>query len=490
MKKIIVYHISLLLLMYMAGGCYKDNGNYDYHAINQLSLADTNHRTAINVNFEDTLRLEPQIGQSLTKDESGLSFEWSVYNTSPDQPANAPITILSRERNLAVKVVYPFTLGGQFNVLYKVTDQATNVSSYFTYVVRVVNKFSQGYVVMEEVEGGSDFSMILLNGEVVKNIYSGLNGAPLPGKPRSIYLTTFPIFDDVSVGSKKMYMLTENGGIELDYVTLSRRFGLEALFYKAPPALDPSHMKWYVGNVGFLINNGKLNINLIGGFPGAKKFGETLLTPTGDLNYQLAPFSTGGNTVYDNLGKRFYSVAGSGTTLNTFPAQASTLFDMNNLGMDMLYMSESSITTEGDVLVKDAGGTVYYLRIKTNTTTASPVATLKMEPLTNSPGIDRLAAASSSVVSPHLFYGSDNKVYRYETTSNTTQLQYTFPDNEKIVLMKCPLPFLGYPQLVVVTRNGTESKVYFFEISVTGSISTYNGVYGGFGKIVDLDMKS
>lgn len=477
-----------ILLLFAMAGCYKDNGNYSYGKINDLKITDPASNTAINVNYEDTLKLKPEISQAVAKDESGLTFEWSVYKNDQDNPAT-PITVLSTERNLSAKVVYPFTLGSNFYVVYKVTVRETGISTYLRYTVNVVNKFSQGWVVMEDMNGATDYSMILLNGEVVRHLYKGLNGASLPGKPRCLYLTTFPVADDITVSSKKMYLISETGGVELSYTTLAAKFGLDALFFKSPSVLAPSSFKWYSGNLGIVINDGKLHINAIGGFPGAKKFGEILLTPAGDLNYQLAPFSAGGTTVYDNKGKRFYQVQTTGTTMYQYPSQASTLFDLNNVGMDMIYMSESSVSGQADAFMKDASSQVYYLRVKTSNNTAAPALTMAKEKI-DVPGVADMAAAASSVVSPHVFFATGNKIYRYEHSSNTTQLKFSFPENEKITILQCPLPFLGAPQLVAVTWNGTESKVYFFEISLTGDITNWHESYGGFNKVVSFAMKS
>ncbi|MDH7459951.1 PKD-like family lipoprotein [Chitinophagaceae bacterium 26-R-25] len=485
-----IFHATLLLAMAGMGGCYKDNGNYDYKAINDLTISYAQGTSqALQVNYEDTLKVQPAIVQSLGKDESGLSFEWSVWNSSQGQAPNAAVTVLSNDRNLALKVVYPFAIGSQYTLVYKVTVKETGVSTYLKYIVTVTNRFSQGWVLLEDVGGNTDYSMILLDNTVVHNLYAGLNGAPMAGKPKGMYISTFPVTDDISVPSRKMYLFSESDGAELDYIKMSRKFALPALFYKPPTTLNVSHMKWFAGTISMLVNNGKLNVDIVGGFPGAKKFGETLLTPDGDLNYNLAPFSVGGNTVYDNQGKRFLFVPSTGTGMTRFSAQASTLFDMNNVEMDMLYMSESSIPSESDALLKDASNTVYYMRVKTNTTVASPVATLKKVSLAAAPDIAQMSAAASSIISPHLYYGAANKLYRYETTSNTVLPQYTFPAQENITVMKCPVPMLGAPQLVVITWNGTESKAYFFQMSSTGDLVLVN-TFGGFGKVVDFGMRT
>lgn len=110
----------------------------------------------------------------------------------------------------------------------------------------------------------------------------------------------------------------------------------------------------------------------------------------------------------------------------------------------------------------------------------------------NAPGILNMGTAASSVITYHIYYGVNNRIYRYEPSSNSSLEQYDFPAGEKVVLLRCPPPFFDNPQVAAVTWDGTQSRLYLFYISFTatpGTISAYSVAYGGFGKVVDAQYK-
>lgn len=488
--------ISILAILFSS--CYKDKGNYEYAAANQMKITATGS-TTIPITFGDTLKLNPVITQTTAQNEENLTFEWTVFDNSPASSYNLPKTVLGTTRNLSVKITEPpFTLNQNYRLTYKVTDKRTGVSSFLFYNLTIINKYAQGWMFLEDKAGVGDFSMLLPNGTVERNVYSTLNsGAPM-GKPVSLEITPFQITDDISPASKKIYLLTETDGMELSYQTMLKKFNYGYLFYAAPATIKPTRLTWaststsasLSGSLGVAINNGKVHSNLVGGFPGSKKWGASLLNPAGNQNYTIAPFVAGGTTyvatVYDIVNKRFYSTGN--TVLNSFPVTASSVFDMNNVGMDLLYMDSANVVREYNAVFKDDTNTPYLLKFKTVATAAAPNITLVKTQMT-APDVVNMTAAASSTLTPHIYYSVGNKMYKYETTSNSTVPQYTFPAGETVIKMKFSRAPAGTSQLIAVTWTGTESKVYFFDVSTVGDFTTYSNVYGGFARIVDLGYK-
>lgn len=498
------YKLPVILLITTAvslSSCYKDKGNYDYKDINQLSISDAAAGGMISVNQGDTLRLQPVINQTTGTNEADLEYEWKVYDNSASSEYTLPVTVISTDRNLNNVITDPpFTLGQNYRLTFKATDKRTGVSAFMQYNLIIANKFAQGWMLLEDKPTGGDLAMILPNGMVEYNVYSERNSTAPLGKPVKLDITPFMITDAVSADSKKIYILSDNAGQELNYLTLQKKFDYGYLFYSAPAQTKPQRMTWAStttgdpilrGSLGIVINDGKVHANLVGGFPGSKKWGEALLAPTVGANYNAAPFVAGGTTytavVYDNIGKHFYSVGQ--TILSTFPAVASTVFDMNNVGMDLLYMDSANVIREYNAIMKDAG-TSYLLRFKLVTTAADPAVTLAKTQM-NAPEILQMTAAAGSTATPHIYYAAANKIYRYETTSNTTVLQYSLPAGETVTSMKFyrAMAAPDKSKLVVATWNGTAGKVYYFPVSAVGDFNNYSDVFEGFARIIDMGYK-
>lgn len=492
--------LSLLTALALAG-CYKDKGNYDYRPVNEIVVEGGKAPEALTVLFNDSLKITPAFTQTMPGNDTSLAFEWTVFDNSPASSYTLPRSIVSTDRSLAIKVTSPiFTLGQNYRLGYKVMDKRTGLAGYHFYNLTITNKYARGWMFLEETGTTGDFSMILPDGTVEHNIYSTINAGRPVSKPVKLEITPFQVTDGLSPDSRKLYMLWENGGMELDYQTLQHKFDYGYLFYLAPDVVKPAIQTWMStstgaslsASLGVAINDGKVHANLVGGFPGSKKWGGILLGPEGTPNYNVAPFVAGGTTytalVHDNVGKRFLSVTTTG--LQRLPTQASSnVFDMNSTGMELVYMDSANVPRYHNAVMKDAGGVPYLLQFKAIVATGeSPVLTLAKTQM-NAPGILQMTAAAGSTATPHLYYAAGNKVNRYETTSNTTTEQHAFPAQEQVVRMKFKREPAGTSQLAVATWNGTEGKVYFFNVSNLGDLTLTATAYGGFGKIVDMGYK-
>lgn len=490
--------ILSLLLAVLVAGCYKDKGNYDYITINKLSVSDTINPVNLSVTLGDSMKITPIIEQSIDKNEDSLAYEWMVYDNSPASSYTMPRTVISTARNLAVEVKDPpFSLGQNYRMTYRVTDKRTGVSTAIYYNLTIVNKYATGWLILEDKPAGGDLSMILPDGTLERGVYTSLNPDYPLVKPLKLELTPYQVTDGFSSVSRKIYLLTENDGMELSYQTMLRQWDYAYLFYGAPAVIKPSRVTWMMNNTynspsqGIAVNDGKLHSNLVGGFPGTKKWGAALSTPAGDYNYDATPFIAGGTTytavAYDKIGKRFYVVGN--TALTNFPAAASTLFDLNDVGMDMIYMDSANVLREYNAVMKDASNAPWLLRFKLAIANNDPPNLTLQKVQMDAPDVLNMTAMSSSTQTPHIYYAAGNVMYRYETTSNSTVQQYTFPAGETVTQMK----FLRNPAdvalLAAVTWDGTQGRLYFFEVSTVGNFSNYSNRYEGFGRIVDIGFK-
>lgn len=501
MKKNNFLIYTLVLLLLIAGGCSKDKGNYDYAVINQVKLSDT-VKAAIELTLKDTLKLSPAITQTVAKDENNLEYNWSYYELKPNGDTAAFRTLPAGKKLVVPVLGSAFVLGKSYRVISEVKDKPTGVATYLYYTVSIINEFNQGWLLLEEKNGGSQFSFILPDGRVIY----GFNQPPV-GKPVKLELAARAITDDLSPSGRRLYVIGENTGSELDYQTLQKKFDYKDLFYQLPSTINMQYLNW-PSSIGIAINNGIVYSNLTGGFPGAKKWGAALLSTKGDYNYQVALDAAGAilltgqsgypSVVYDNTNKCFSyigsAIGGAGAALTRFPDAASDagIFDLNNVGMTMVFMDSANIVQQFNAVMKDAAGVPYLLRFKTayRTATESPIMTLAKYQM-NAPGIVNMSAAAGSTTTAHLFYAVNNQLYRHEITSNTTIQPFSFAAGEAVTKMdfQQTMPGATTPVLVVATWNGTEGKVYYFPVSATGEIAAYSNVFTGFAKIKDLVFK-
>ncbi|MEJ2882170.1 PKD-like family lipoprotein [Pedobacter sp. GR22-6] len=492
--------------------CYKDDSNKEIQPINQIGLTDSKTASQMIVFQGDSLKLKPTLSQSMAQNQENLEFTWLLYNNNGAVSLAAPREELAKTYELKIQVkAETFTLGEPFILRLRVKDKKTEVSSFINYSILVGNKYATGWLLLEDKSGKGDLSFVFTDYTAEHGIYRDRNTADITG-PKKLEITTFPVTDDISTTGKRMYILSDQGSQEYNYLTMVKKFDYSFLFFSAPAVQKPTVMTWtsqytYSGvrsaAIGVAINDGKLHSNLVGGFPGVKKWGDVALNPQGNKNYSLAPYAVGGETfpaiVYDNTDKRFYRVQGYNPTpvagtLEAFPSGASTgvssVFDMNNVGMTMLFQDSADVVNDYNAIMKDANNLPYLLRYKTKNSTSAPVITLAKTAM-NAPGILNYSAASGSTSTPHIYYGVGNALSRYETSSNAVVETYNFPAGENITAIKYAKAFIDRTgsKLAVATWNGTEGKVYYFSINTVGNIGTYTNVVKGFGKIVDLVYK-
>ncbi|WP_285008411.1 PKD-like family lipoprotein [Pedobacter faecalis] len=492
--------------------CYKDDSNLDIKPVNQIGLSDPKSATQMTIFQGDSLKLKPALTQSLAENISNVEFTWLLYNNNGAVSLAAPREEIATGHELKI-VVKPetFTLGEPFIIRLRATDKQTGVSSYLNYSVLVGNKYATGWMVLEDKAGKGDLSFIFTDYTAEHGIYNDRNTSAITG-PRKLEITTYPVTDDISATGKRMYILADQGSQEYNYLTMVKKFDYSFLFFSAPSVINPTVMTWtsqytYSGvrspSLGIAINNGKLHSNLVGGFPGVKKWGDIALNPQGNRNYSLAPFVVGGETfpaiVYDNTDKRFYRIQAYNPTpvagtLEAFPSGASTgvssVFDMNDVGMTMIFQDSADVAHDYNAIMKDANNQPFLLRYKTKNTTASPIITLGKTQM-NAPGILNFSAAAGSTRTPHIYYGNGNVLSRYETSSNTVVETYSFPTGENITCVKYARDYVDRAgaKLAVATWNGTQGKVYYFAINTVGGIGSYTKVVTDFARIVDMAYK-
>lgn len=497
------FHLILTVAVFLlVSACMKDNGNYNYQLINRVELSDDKVGESVLTSTDRfaVFPLSPTIKQNVAKNEDNLSFEWTIRdNTVPQNPYD--VVVLSNKRNLDAPIeVAP----GIYRIIYKVTDKLTDVSTFLYFNIKVVGEYTEGWLLLEETAQGGDLSMILPTDRIVRNIYSKENGGTFE-KP-CVGLNITPSLHDnggQSVG-KKVFVLTQNNGFEVDYQTYFKLSSFDSWFVTgtAPRPIKPQLYKFTTTNYGGLVNNDQYHVRLAGGYPGAVQFGGAMpapIEPNGlRLDYSMAPFIVGGQgnvyqVVYDNFQKRFLYLTLNGLTaeLRYMPDYITTdAFDPKSTGMTMLYMDNASILYQHNALMKDASNTMYFIKFRSSFLNGGGRFPIDKEVAPAE--LNNFSACASATLLDHMFVGVGNKIYKYDIPANSASVIYTFSNgNETAVTMRM-FNLNNKNQLVVSTYDGTQGRVYYFDIATTGNFTndTFVKKFEGFGKIVDLQYKN
>lgn len=145
MKKIYLLWGCLSILF--LSGCYKDLGNYDYHAINELEIDSL--RSIYAVDVDDSLFISPVLRGTLYSDTSRFTYTWEIGTQS------------FSGHDLRIQV--DMTPGYKYS-RYIVTDKETNVKKYHEFGVNVSSSTAGDLImVLSKYQGRAELSYLRLD---------------------------------------------------------------------------------------------------------------------------------------------------------------------------------------------------------------------------------------------------------------------------------------------------------------------------------------
>lgn len=468
--------IALSWIILILHSCYKDKGNYDISEINKVSILKVGSDT-ISINQFDSLRVNTQIEQTLHQGTENLSYKWTVfYNKAPafglvDQQ-------LAETKDLDVQ----FGLEpADYNVLYTVTDKNTGVSVFKTYFLQVSSILSEGWLMVgENAQGQSDMHLLHPDGHVVSNILSSANpGLTIPKLHTSRVLTT--MFN----GAQHIYVLGSDNGFSVNYNTFVKLNEAANWFVETPAVNRPMEVRYdYTGINQFYVDNGVFYSN-----QESFRYG----TPVAG-NYYISRYffqATSGEQaiIYDELNKRFYNSFNK--RYNNFAPSANNAFDMNNVGMDVLFGGHGP-DNRYHYLMKDAQQIPYVLVVDA----ASSVAKYRVD---QGAKVLQSTQAVFSGLYMHMYYTVGNELYMLDIPNNASRLLYTFPADQQataLTIKSSGSMWVGFGDnnrtLVVGTYDGTKGSAYVFAIDNLGGITdnTYSYIYENIDKPIAFEWKN
>lgn len=542
--------LALLACALLLASCYKDEGNYDYTALNEVSVVSPAEGAYFAMGRYDTLRIEPQLAFSRGAiDDRDLAFKWEMYL---DNWANTEsrAVVLGEEKNLDAVITRPASTDNYALVL-TVTERATGAAYRFTYHVSVQPSVLSGLMVLQDDGGKCRLDYLAsTNAEPsfaanrhVRGVYALNNdGAALEGSPRGI---SFSLVTKSSYEPqvKNLYVWTDRQLARISASDFSLEHADNDLFIVAPDRIDVTAIdrSSSSSNTTVMVNDGQAHVlNQQTAMSYGYQFSRQL-KPNGSLNAEpmrFAPFvyepdlfssQTGYAAIlYDEIGRRFVKVGedySAEPTLFAFneqdPDNVASYFDVNDIGMDMVWMGRGTGTFAYAVFADDAGRRhLYRMRFNVENT-----ATDSEGNQTVNPQVFRQAAAKFDFSAAEggdeaqffecgryantLLYATPRDLYTYDFNARKgILLNDPLPEDEAITAVRiynadyytANLANVSGTLLYVATWNGAEGKVYEFPINRTtlrlnnrldpdGNLRKPYNVFTGFGKVVALCVK-
>lgn len=500
MNKIV---LAWMVGMFFLQSCLDDSGNYSYSDLIPIEVDSTNIASSYRVTQLDYLVIDPAVKQGT--DDSNLSYEWRIFQSSgmPNTETGKIVDdVVGTERKLNYQVTTP---PGAYTLGFTVTDKQNGVSTVLTRPINVESFAPVGLMVIHGDADSSDVSILVndrivpdvAKDEVKHNIFSTTNGHRVPGAPGKVAYV---------INTQNVYIFTkgDKGGYR------SRGSDLEVLDTYADMFMESlsegeinfqDYNVWSYNDV--LINDGKLYFATQASTT-FTQFG----VPAFGIEYDAEPFigiDANGygiyqGVIYDRLSKRFL-YANSQKVLTEFKAPTTGSFNLNEVGMDMVY-AESGFNKYWYCLMKDPEmETNYYVYVCAFTQYDDGNRGVAKYDVSACADLKDATAFAVSNRADLLFYATPTEVKQCNYTNNGASVsRYKLPDDliaegyeinmlwmfkESGATNEGKLLYIG-----IYNEAADEGKLLECQIVETSGEIVSVKTYDGFKRITHLDYKS
>ena len=403
-----LYTAALALFMGMAvTSCCDDEGNYNYHDINELTINGLDENVRFNkVAFVDRLVIDPKIESSMGQNnESDYEYEWKFlpFGTDFEQIPDLDKTVVSRERKLDILVTLD---PGLYSCFFKVKDKKNSLTTIRSFSLQVKSMTSEGWMVLCNENDKPRMDIIFNvdddNDLIAHNIWQEAEFNP--GVPKKLIY-------NYSVRQTPTLLVTDNGYFEFK---INKINGKEE--FKAAPFIGTSY-----------------NVNY------------------SDNTYGHIPA-----VLYDETNKQFLSIRNNSNYPSVMQFVGPQLFSAQT-GRDMVWM-ESCKSGEIYAILKDpATQQFYFYGMQLHAIFTEPENWWEQGTYTEynnqdyygeikGEGLANATLFACHHLYPYVFYASGNKIYQFDMGHPDTPARevLSFP-GETIKVMKFN-PFVAWEQ--------------------------------------------
>lgn len=520
MKRYIKHLLILTLSLGALTGCYKDKGNYDYIALDDVVI-DTSKagiQPTYAVERYDILKITPKLiinNELVTNFESladDYTFNWSIYQTLTGGTIHSRDTI-SNDFVLEKPITKP---AGSWYLLLTVRNTKTKVETYQKFTVTVSEAIADGWMVLYEKDGNTDVGLITdarsQLGAVKTTIFTDLikntNGVALAGKPVAF------LHSAAALNSREVIVASEKDIQAFGYTSFEKILTFEDLFNDVPAIRSiKGFSATNIGSKELIINDNKVhiaNFNRVNALSRPVPFGTSLYGNYGELEAWIPKNIAQGfdAVVYDKTNKKFLYSTQNSVSLSEIPVQTSPTaeWDPSNVGLDLKAADYGFPNTPGafEYLIMSNQSNTYLLTANFMSPAANAFAEKKYD-ITTAPEITSMTAMAASSTGAYILYGANNAVYTHRYQINQSEKVWTAPTGEQVTSIRflkfyhvgingrklTPLGANDYVYIATYNEITKEGKVYNVKIDRTsGTIDqSTQKVYEGFGKIKDMSYK-
>lgn len=471
MFKNIKIEFALFLLLFLNWGCVSDEGNYNYNAINELNVKGIEEEYI--VYNGDPFLIKPDLNPTLDDGSNADRYEYEWVAVNPSKLASESRTTIATTKDYDDVVKLP---PAKYTVYYFIKDKVTGVRwQQKPFTLNVVSSIYEGWLIVGDEDGKARLDMVSLipGGSSIRIIndvlaYSG-SALKLEGKAVDVDCfsaalpTTSPIYGIYVTASESGtarldpdsfgWVSTQNIAYETIGGALPNNFGVD--FMKAVGT----------GGQNFLYSNGNIYYynkatQIRYGLPQNK-------VETEAKSFYAAPFiaesvvSSPYNPVFfDRDLRRFLRFNDSKGSCSAMPplVGSSTVLDWNKTNSDLVYMTSSDYN-QGEsfaVLKNLTTGKYHLLRF------SPTLAQTYYKEILNAPDFDKATKFAVSPDTGYLFYTVGNKVYEYDSGTQSAKLMLDKGADE--------ITYIGF------SRRGKKeivNKLIVGSYSTTGKLELY-----------------
>ena len=517
-------------------GCYKDLGNYDYHAINELQVDSLRQTYAVDV--DDSLIIQPILKGTLYGDTARFTYAWEMGGQT-----------VSTSHDLRMKINQ---VPGYKYSRYVVTDKENGVKSYFEFGVNVSSSTAGDLVmVLSKYQGRAELSYLRLDKPAnwAVNYFKDRIGHSLGTTPQELAICytesarNAPFvnrFGRVMVLVDNVVNLIDKSSLQPDSVNpvLTKEAYLQLVSYPKPdvPEYKSEFVReqvdlWRFVTYGQQMNNyfmeisaGKLFTATLApsiwsssySYNGASPYEKGYFAPYGywddmsdtpdDKNKQ-AGYNTGSFIMYDQVNDRFAYANGYGDIYSIDEADVKAF-----PGYNLLWGAATNRPNNTSLAVLNNGNQCRLVLLQDGKGANNGKSTKKLvAEISGGSVMDAQTKFYMSKYNEGLYFSTGNTLYRYNILNITSGV--TPSSRDKVI----SLTELGYDSearitdicvsrsektlLVGVSRYGSDSEaagdepkgdILYFDLNIGTGELTYNAAKtakGVAGIPVDVEIK-
>ncbi len=462
-----------LLIGSLMVSCVKDDGEYDYLQLEGVDFS--NMPTEQNAIIGTDLVINGDIITEIP--ENDRAYAWYI-------PAYAGgswgADTLSREKDL--NVVTSFDPGSQ-NLIFSVYDKKHDVRYNKAINLNVVTPFSQGWAILKEKDGATEFDFISeITGNHVVDVFENVAKVNLTGTPLNIGFNW-----STTLGWNQMFVCTSEGGAYFDGVAMQLDTYILDRFNST------SEIELPFTAFGIDDKTDTYGWPILAGGKLFTKSGRYLedgwweFPADGDYYITDKFASSLGQVVYfDEAHRRYMVNARNGNYMDYYLLIPETtadpendLFDPSALNMDCIWMETVRSTYQVVSVLKDDAGSYFLQRFSSSYYKAfDAIAHIQLE----AGMVDDQSQFVNDNVYDFTYFSQGNKIHRYSRVSDMINRDYleVSGDVKKLEVHK------EGGILAVVYDSQTGSTIEIIDLL---NDATVLGTYEIDSKVVEIEHK-